>query len=143
GVCEKYGADDAFPIGDIDDILPGLLEGRERVYYSMGRSAEFDRQIMAWVNRIRGKAASGAAPPGEFTDLNHMLHELRLFKSAAELRLLRRAAEISARAHCRAMQACRGGLYEYQLEAEVQHEFAISGARFPAYPSIVGGGQDA
>ena len=143
GVCEEYGADDAFPIGDIDDILPGLLEGRERVYYSMGRSAEFDRQIMGWVNSIRGKAASGAAPPGEFTDLNYMLHELRLFKSAAELRLMRKAAEITARAHCRAMQACRGGLYEYQLEAEIQHEFATSGARFPAYPSIVGGGHNA
>jgi Xaa-Pro aminopeptidase len=143
GVCDKYGADDAFPIGDIDDILPGLLEGRERVYYSMGRSAEFDQQIMGWVNRIRSKAASGAAPPGEFTDLNHMLHELRLYKSAAELRLMRKAAEITARAHGRAMQACRSGLYEYQLEAELQHEFASWGARFPAYPSIVGGGHNA
>ena len=95
GVCEKYAADDAFPIGDIDDILPGLLEGRERVYYSMGRSTEFDRQIMDWVNSIRGKAASGAAPPGEFTDLNHMLHELRLYKSAEELRLMRSAAKIT------------------------------------------------
>lgn len=143
GVCEQYAADDAFPIGDIDDILPGLLEGRERVYYSMGRSTEFDRQIMDWVNSIRGKAASGAEPPGEFTDLNHMLHELRLYKSAAELRVMRRAADITARGHCRAMQACRAGLYEYQLEAELQHEFANSGARFPAYPSIVGGGQNA
>jgi Xaa-Pro aminopeptidase len=143
GACEKFDADDAFPIGDIDDILPGLLEGRERVYYSMGRSAEFDRQIMGWVNSIRGKESTGAVPPGEFTDLDHMLHELRLFKSAAELRLMRRAADITARAHRRAMQACRGGLYEYQLEAELQHEFTTSGARFPAYPSIVGSGQNA
>jgi Xaa-Pro aminopeptidase len=143
GVCSKFAADDAFPIGDIDDILPGLLEGRERVYYSMGRSAEFDRRIMGWVNSIRGKASSGAVPPGEFTDLDHMLHELRLYKSAAELRLMRKAADISARAHRRAMQACRGGLYEYQLEAELQHEFATCGARFPAYPSIVGSGQNA
>ena len=73
GVCEKHAADDAFPIGDIDDILPGLIEGRERVYYSMGRSARFDRQIMAWVNSIRSKEASGAVPPGEFTDLDHLL----------------------------------------------------------------------
>lgn len=143
GVCEKHAADDAFPIGDIDDILPGLLEGRERVYYSMGRSTEFDRQIMDWVNSIRGKAASGAAPPGEFTDLNHMLHELRLYKSAEELRLMRSAAKITANAHRRAMQACRAGMYEYQLEAELQYEFTHSGARFPAYPSIVGGGQNA
>jgi Xaa-Pro aminopeptidase len=143
GVCAKHAADDAFPIGDIDDILPGLIEGRERVYYSMGRSTDFDRQIMEWVNAIRGKKASGAVPPGEFADLDHMLHELRLYKSAAELRLLRRAGEITGRAHQRAMRSCRAGMYEYQLEAELQHEFASSGARHPAYPSIVGSGDNA
>ncbi len=143
GVCDKHGADDAFPIGDIDDILPGLIEGRERVYYSMGRSTEFDRQIMSWVNSIRAREASGAVPPGEFTDLDHMLHELRLFKSAAELRAMRRAADVTTRAHKRAMGACRPGLFEYQLEAELQHEFAMGGARFPAYSSIVGGGANA
>jgi Xaa-Pro aminopeptidase len=143
GVCEKHGADDAFPIGDIDDILPGLVEGRERVYYSMGRSAEFDRRIMGWVNRIRSQESSGAVPPGEFTDLDHVLHELRLYKSAAELRLMRQAAEITTRAHRRAMRVCQPGLYEYQLEAEIHHEFATSGARFPAYTSIVGSGRNA
>lgn len=143
GMCKEHRADDAFPIGDIDEILPGLLEGRDRVYYSMGRSAEFDSRIMGWVKRIRDKESSGAAPPGEFTDLDHMLHELRLYKSAAELRLMRRAAEITAQAHCRAMRECRAGLHEYQLEAELQYGFAQGGARFPAYPSIVGGGSNA
>lgn len=143
GACDHYGADDAFPVGDIDDILPGLLEGRDRVYYSMGRSADFDRQIMAWVNTIRSKEASGAVPPGEFTDLDHMLHDLRLVKSASEQRVMRRAGEITAQAHCRAMRSCRAGLYEYQLEAEMQHAFAMAGARFAAYPSIVGSGDNA
>jgi Xaa-Pro aminopeptidase len=142
GVCKNLGADDAFPIGDIDDILPGLLEGRERVYYSMGRSADFDQQIMSWVNSIRGKVNTGAVPPGEFTDLDHMLHDLRLYKSAAELRIMRRACDITARAHCRAMTHCKPGLFEYQLEAEIQHEFATAGARFPAYSSIVGSGDN-
>jgi Xaa-Pro aminopeptidase len=140
GACADHGADDAFPVGDIDDILPGLIEGRERVYYSMGRSAEFDRRIMAWVNQIRSKESSGAVPPGEFTDLDHMLHDLRLKKSAAELRLLQRAGEITARAHQRAMRTARAGIHEYQLEAEILHEFAQGGARFAAYPSIVGSG---
>ena len=143
GACAEYGADDAFPIGDIDDILPGLIEGRERVYYSMGRSAGFDRQIMGWVNSIRSKEAAGAVPPGEFNDLNHMLHDMRLSKSAAELRLMRRAADITARGHQRAMRQCRPGMYEYQLEAELQHEFLTSGARHPAYLSIVGSGANA
>ncbi len=140
GACSDYKADDAFPIGDIDDILPGLIEGRERVYYSMGRSSEFDQQIMAWVNSIRSKVATGAVPPGEFTDLDHMLHDLRLVKSAAEQRLMRRAGTISARAHCRAMRYCKPGRFEYQLQAELEHEFALAGARYPAYASIVAGG---
>jgi len=143
GACESFGADDAFPIGDIDEILPGLIEGRSRVYYSMGRASGFDRQVMEWVNSIRSKEASGAMPPGEFSDLNHLVHELRLIKSAAELRLMRRAGEISARGHRRAMQLCRPGLYEYLIEAELLHEFAVAGARYPAYPAIVAGGANA
>jgi Xaa-Pro aminopeptidase len=140
GACTLYGADDAFPIDDIDDILPGLLEGRKRVYYAMGRDAEFDTQVMTWVNRIRAKVRAGAAPPGEFLDLNHYLHDMRLFKSPDELRLMERSGEIAAQAHVRAMQFCRPGVYEYQLEAEILHEFAMHGARFPAYNTIVGGG---
>jgi Xaa-Pro aminopeptidase len=143
GACRRYGADDAFPIGDIDDILPGLIEGRERVYYAMGKHADFDRQVMTWVNSIRAREATGAHPPGEFLDLDHLLHELRLFKSAAERRVMRRAAEISAAAHCRAMLACRPGCYEYQLEAELLYEFGRNGARAPAYNSIVAGGANA
>lgn len=143
GAIKDFGADDAFPIDDIDDILPGLLEGRERVYYAMGRRPEFDTKVMHWVNVIRGKVRTGAQAPGEFVDLDHMLHELRLIKSAAEQKVMRKAAQISARAHCRAMQACQPGCYEYQLEAEIQHQFAIEGARFPAYSSIVGGGDNA
>ena len=143
GVCEKLGADDAFPIGDIDDILPGLIEGRDRVYYSMGRSSDFDQRIMGWVKSIRARESSGAVPPGEFTDLDHMLHEMRLFKSAAEIRLMKRAAKVSARAHAQAMRLCRPGLFEYDLDAELQREFVAGGARFPAYSSIVGGGANA
>ncbi|MFT6957585.1 MAG: Xaa-Pro aminopeptidase [Halieaceae bacterium] len=142
GVCSEYGADDAFPLSDIDDILPGLIEGRDRVYYSMGRSSDFDQQITAWVSSIRSKEASGAVPPGEFTDLDHMLHDLRLLKSAAEIRLMRKAGEITGKAHEQAMRISRSGCYEYHLEAELQYEFARSGARHPAYPSIVGGGDN-
>ena len=140
GACDNYGADDAFPIDDIDEILPGLLEGRDRVYYAMGKDAVFDRHLMDWVNNIRGRARAGATSPGEFVDLDHLLHELRLFKSPGEQKIMRTAGEISARAHRRAMQVCKPGMYEYQLQAEIEHEFAMAGARFPAYSSIVGGG---
>ncbi|WP_049723246.1 Xaa-Pro aminopeptidase [Gilvimarinus polysaccharolyticus] len=142
GACREYGADDAFPIDDIDDILPGLLEGRDRVYYAMGKDANFDRQVMEWVNAIRAKVRSGATPPGEFLDLSHFLHDNRLYKSAAEARVMAEAGEISARAHARAMRYCQPGVMEYQLEAEILHEFAMAGARHPAYSTIVGGGKN-
>ena len=73
--CEELGIDDAFPIADIDDILPGLIEGRDRVYYSMGKDDQFDDQVMDWVKVIRSKAKMGAHPPGEFLVLDHLLHE--------------------------------------------------------------------
>lgn len=142
GACKDFEADDAFPIDDIDEILPGLLEGKQRVYYSMGKDREFDKHVMDWVNTIRAKVRSGATPPGEFLDLSHYLNDMRLFKSAAELRVMKEAGEISARAHVRAMKACKPGVMEYQLEAEILHEFHRSGARFPAYNSIVGGGKN-
>lgn len=142
GACQDYGADDAFPIDDIDDILPGLIEGRERVYYAMGKDRDFDGQVMSWINTIRAKVRSGAHPPGEFSDLSHFLHDMRLIKSAAEQRIMKEAGAISARAHCRAMGFCKPGAMEYQLEAEILHEFAMAGARYPAYNTIVGGGKN-
>ena len=137
GAVADFALDDAFPIGDLDDILPGLLEGRERVYYAIGKDADFDRHLMGWVNEI-----SGSEAPGEFVDLDHIVNEMRLVKTAAELKLMRRAGEISARAHCRAMRAAKPGIYEYQLQAEIEHEFMASGATAPAYTSIVGGGKN-
>lgn len=143
GACKTYQADDAFPIADIDDILPGLIEGRERVYYSMGRDQQFDQHVMNWVNTIRSQVRSGATPPGEFLNLDQLLHDQRLIKRASEIRIMRAAAAISAEAHCQAMQTCKPGLHEYQLEAELLHKFTQSGARFPAYNSIVGSGPNA
>ena len=142
GACEKFGADDAFPVDDIDEILLGLLEGRERVYYSLGKDVDFDSRLMAWVHSLRAQASSGAHPPGDFLDLDHLLHDMRLFKSAAEQKVMQRAGDISSQAHRRAMKACKAGMMEYQLEAELLHEFAINGARHPAYTTIVGGGKN-
>ena len=139
GACELYGADDAFPISDIDDILPGLLEHRERVYYTMGFSTEFDQRVMGWVNQIRRQVRAGSRTPDEFISLEHLLHDMRLYKSRAELKALRSAMAISATAHQRAMRTCRPGLMEYQIEAEYLHEFRKQGA-VPAYSPIVGGG---
>lgn len=140
GACDDYGADDAFPIGDMDEIIAGLMEDKERIYYTMGLDTEFDQQVVKWVNQVRGEARRGINAPGEFIDLGQVLHEMRLFKSRQEIKAMQRAATIAAGAHRRAMQVCRPGMREFQLEAELLHEFMHNGSRAPAYPSIVGGG---
>lgn len=143
GAIETFGLDDAFPISDIDDILPGMIEGRSRVYYPLGKDHNFDAKVMDWVKVIRSKVRSGAHPPGEFVALEHLLHDLRLYKSATEIKVMARAGEISCEAHKRAMKRARKGGFEYNLEAELIHTFMENGARSTAYPSIVGGGHNA
>ena len=139
GAVESFGMDDAYPIEDLDEILPGLLEGRSRVYYHFGRDAEFDLKLIGWVNRVRAQVRHGAQPPHEFLELGHLLHEQRLFKSRDELRLMERAAAISMQAHEAAMRAARPGIHEYELQAEVERVFRAADA-CPAYASIVGAG---
>ncbi|HFD92541.1 MAG TPA: Xaa-Pro aminopeptidase [Gammaproteobacteria bacterium] len=143
GARETYGADDAFPVGDIDDILPGLMENRAKVFYTMGSCPEYDQRIPEWLQQIRRKSRAGVHAPGEIVSLDHLLHEMRLFKSRHEVSLMRRAAKISAEAHMRAMRCCRPGLYEYHLEAELIATFMRHGCRNTAYPPIVGGGANA
>lgn len=140
GAVARYGADDSFPITDIDDILPGLLEHRERVFYTMGIHADFDQRVIGWVNRLRTQARAGIHAPGEFVALEHALHDMRLYKSRDEVKAMRKAAGISVEAHRRAMRACRAGMKEYQIEALLTQTFMEHGCRHAAYPSIVGGG---
>ncbi len=142
GALNLYGADDAFPIEDMDDILPGLIEGHERIFYNMGSDQNFDQRVLGWVNQIRGKVRTGVVAPDEFISLNHFLHDMRLYKSRHEIKLMRQAARISSSAHKRVMQYCKPGMHEYQLEAELVHEFMQNGAHAAAYPSIVGSGEN-
>ncbi len=143
GATKHYEADDSFPIDDLDEILPGMLENKNKVFYPMGRDSELDHQLLEWINHIRKQSRNGVNAPGELVSLEHIVHEMRLFKSPAELKLMRRAADVSASAHRRAMQYCKPGLYEYQLEAEIVYEFMREGLRYVAYPSIVAGGKNA
>ncbi len=143
GLKQDYGADQAHPIDLIDDEMPKLLDGCERIYYAIGGDEQLDTQVRGWLNAIRAQARQGAVPPTEMVMLDHLLHEMRLFKSDEEAELMRQAGEISAQAHVRAMQVCKPGMTEYQLEAEITHHFAMNRCRQAAYPSIVGGGDNA
>jgi Xaa-Pro aminopeptidase len=143
GACEIHGADDAFPIGDLDDILPGLMEQCEKVYYSVGCNADLDRRLTHWISVIRCETRSGNPGPVEIIALDHYLHEMRLFKSRSELKLMRQAAKISSKAHIKVMQSCKPGLWEYQLEGEFINSCMQQGARTQAYPPILGGGANA
>ena len=138
----EFDADDAFPISDIDEILPGIIETCERVYYSIGVHPDFDQRIIGWVSSLRHMGGHLHHTPDEFISLDHMLHDLRLYKSRAEISAMRKAARISVAAHKRAMGICRPGLYEYELEAEFQHEFRRNNTH-TAYQPIVGSGANA
>lgn len=139
GAVKQFGADDAFPVDDIDEILPGLMEHCERVYYTMGISAEFDHRVIGWVNGLKAQARAGVRPPQEFVALDHLLHDMRLYKSRHEISLMQRSADIAVRAHQRAMKFVEPGRKEYQVMAELLHEFHHHEADISYHP-IVGGG---
>jgi Xaa-Pro aminopeptidase len=141
GAIERHGADDAFPIADIDEILPGLIEQRSQIFYAMGAHHDFDPHIMAWVNGLKADTRQRGRPR-EFVALNHVLDDMRLYKSRAEQSSLRRAAEIAVGAHRRAMRFARPGRMEYEVMAEVLHEFRSHNADM-SYTPIVGGGANA
>ena len=142
GAIESCQADDAFPIDDIDDILPGIIESCERVYYTMGLYPDFDSRIADWINSLRSKMNRGVHTPQEFVALDHLLHDMRLYKSRAEISAMRKSARIAVSAHKRAMKATRPGMFEYEIEAEYIHEFRKHDARY-SYSPIVGGGANA
>jgi Xaa-Pro aminopeptidase len=142
GAVADFGADDAFPITDLDDILPGLMEERERVFFAMGSDPAFDQRVSDWVSQVRSRARAGVHGPIEFLALDHYLHDMRLYKSRSEIAAMRRAARISAQAHTELMMRCEPGMHEYQLASLFSHHCEMKGAGQLAYPSIVGGGNN-
>jgi Xaa-Pro aminopeptidase len=127
---------------ELDKKLAELLADQDAIYIRLAENVEADRRLRHWMKQVRSQARSGVNPPSEFHDVEALIHEMRLFKDAHEIDIMRRAAAISARAHIRAMQACKPGMREYHLEAELLHEFRNSGAQSVAYNSIVAGGEN-
>ncbi len=136
-----YGMDDAFPIEDIDDILPGMIEGRARVYCAFGREPDFDARLLGWMRRLR-QLRGGGVVPKEFVALGHLLHDLRLYKSRAELKLMREAAGVVVQAQLAAWQVAVAGRHEYEVEAELLHAIRSRGA-VPSFAPTVAAGSNA
>ena len=143
GAIETFGADQAYPLDELDEKLPKLLADRNRVFYPLGTDADLDLAVMAWLRAVRAKARTGVRAPTELVTSDRVVHEQRLIKTKSEQQTMRRAAAISASAHQGLMEHCQPGMNEQQLEARFLAACAERGARFQAYSPIVGGGDNA
>lgn len=143
GACQVLGMKEAFPIGELDHRLWEFLADRSAVYYAIGHRPELDQRILSALNLLKGKIRRGIKAPDTLCDIAPLISEMRLIKSPMEISLMRRAATISTAAHRRAMQAVTALAFEYELEAELLHEFTRQGCRSVAYESIVGSGANA
>ncbi len=141
--AERFGFDSAFPIESIDAQMAHLLADQPALFYALAERPEIDARVQQWLGAVRSQARAGINAPATAYDLNALLDEMRLIKDAAEIDLMQRAARISAQAHVRAMQATAPGRREFEIEAELLHEFRRQGSQFPAYGSIVAGGRNA
>jgi Xaa-Pro aminopeptidase len=143
GACSDFGADEAHPIGELAGKLPALVERARRVYHVLGRDPSLDAKLVDTIETARIRSRAHAPPPEAIVDPRAIVHEMRLRKEPDELDLMRRAAEISREAHARAARIARGGVHEYELEAEIDSTFRRRGGWGPAYETIVGGGANA
>ena len=140
---EAFGFDEAHPIAMLDEMMTKLLADQPSLHFHLGADSAWDARAVGWLNAVRAEVRNGIAAPSAIRDVRVLLDEMRLIKSTEEVAIMRRAAEISAAAHRRAMQHVRPGRHEYEIEAELLHEFRRHGAQAPAYSSIVAGGANA
>jgi len=140
---EQFGFDAAYPIAQLDEKLTELMGNQSTLLYPLGHDAAWDQRVLKLRSAVQAKVRAGIRAPDEIRDVRALLNEMRLFKDEHELAIMRRAAAISTQAHQRAMQFTRPGKFEYEVEAELLHEFCRHGARHPAYTSIVAGGANA
>jgi Xaa-Pro aminopeptidase len=143
GAMQTFGFDEAYSVKQLDEMLPKLLADQPAVFSDVGENSGWDARLMQWLNAVRAQARAGVAAPSEICDVRKVLDDMRLLKDASELEVMRRAARISTGAHRRAMRQTRPGLNEYEIEAELLHEFRSRGSQAPAYTPIVAGGANA
>lgn len=143
GACHDFGANQAYPIEQLDSLMPAFLEGKQALYFPFGKHAEWDQSISKWLNQVRQRVRSGTETPKNIIDINAILHEMRLIKSPAEAKIMHHIGQLSAAAHVKAMQATKTATHEYQIEAILWHHLAMNGCRAWAYSPIVAAGKNA
>lgn len=142
GACQDYGADEAYPIEQLNEKIPELMKNKKTLYFPIGSCSQFDKQVSDWLNMIRRGVRAGFSAPEQMINVSHIIHEMRLIKSEAEIALMRHSSELSAQAHINGMKKAKHLKYEYQVEAEVWHHLAVNGFRSWAYDPIVGAGEN-
>ena len=140
---EVFDFDEAYPISELETLIPDLMANQAVIHTPIGASSQWDQSITRWLNAVRARARTGVTAPAGVRDLRTAVGQMRRIKDKAELGIMARAGKISSDAHARAMSFARPGMYEYQVEAELLHEFVKNGARQPAYGSIVAAGANA
>ncbi|QDP00441.1 Xaa-Pro aminopeptidase [Thalassotalea sp. PS06] len=140
---DEYGLQHTYGLSELEQVLPMYINAQQSLFFAQGQDKTFDEMIFAILDILRNGVKQGFSAPASLHDIRPMLAEMRLIKSDAELDIMRSANEISGNAHQRAMKFTKPGKFEYQVEAEILHEFASNGARTAAYGSIVGGGENA
>ncbi len=141
GAVDDYGFDAAYDIKEIDHRMPALLEGCEKVCFKIGEHTDFDNKLTHWIRSIENRAGHKSKSPEEFMSITHVIHDMRLYKSAAEIRCMQKSANIAAAAHIRMMQSCQPGMYEYDLQAEYVHHLTQNQSH-SSYPPIIGSGDN-
>ena len=139
----RFGFDEAYPIEELDVRMPALLANQPAVFHAIAADDALDSRLRQWLGAARVQSRAGVSTPAHSHDLLHLLDEMRLVKDAGEIATMKHSATIAADAHCRAMRTTRPGMFEYEIEAEILHEFNRRGAPSPAYGSIVAGGANA
>lgn len=143
GAIDHFGADEAYPISEASSRFNTLFEGIQTIHFLVNNNSEFDQKILSWIDVQHKKSRKGVDAPSTLVDLRVILDEMRLFKTKEEVALLQKTCDISAHAHVRAMQECKVGMFEYELEATLLYEFFRHGSRNVAYPCIVAAGDNA
>ena len=142
-VIADYGFEQSFVLNEINELIPQYLNKKNQLFFCHGDVQTFDERIVAWLDTVKSGNRQGKKAPNTIVDCTSLIHEMRLIKSENELNVMRQANNISGNAHQRAMKNSAVGIFEYQIEAEILHEFAVNGARHPAYGTIVAGGDNA